>query len=169
MTAVDLTIIKEKLYRFLALIIVLGIAALCFFMPQLIARIMPGEKELEFGSSGEFSREPVLQTAEQILILVGQGDVSKLLKEHGAWGTNTGENVAAIRTQIEEVSQDWGAYQSFSVVKLAELKLEGNLYAMVQVEAKYENVTVPTRIYLDTEGKLTGIHFDTKVPTDPQK
>lgn len=163
----DLTTIKEKLYRFLALIVVLGIAVLFIFMPQWIVRIMPGEKELEFGSSGEFSREPVLQTAEQILILVGQGDVSKLLKEHGAWGTNTAENVAAIGTQIKEVSQDWGAYQSFSVVKLAELKLEGNLYAMVQVEAKYENVTVPTRIYLDTDRRLTGINFDTKAPTAP--
>lgn len=108
------------------------------------------------------SRKKRIEIGKQLL-----SDISSELDNHDLEGLKehaTDEMSAVLTSETIEnarngISDDWGDFRSFGIVYMSELKQRGHYYAVTQVTASYENVSVTYTITFDENMKLSGLYM----------
>lgn len=132
----------------IGLVIILLTAFLRWFLP----RTSP------IGASGIFTSEEVETKLKEAILEVNQEDYAAL-KDMSIPAMRFLFNQESMTETKNLLSDDWGDFLSFGDMYIAELKQQGQLFALGQIEARYENVTVIFTITFDTEMRLAGFYI----------
>ena len=124
-----------------------GVLLLLLLAGVLVYRSLP--KSYEMGTSGLFDPKTVQASAEEFEALQ-ERSVEKMKP------TFTEETIAAVR---EEALGELGAFEKFAGYLAAEVKQGGEIFAMTEVTALYEERSVIYRITFDEDMKLAGIYM----------
>ena len=57
------------------------------------------------------------------------------------------------------IGDDWGTFRNFGKTYMTEIRQDGQSFAMVQMNASYDNVSVTYTLTFDAEMKLAGIYM----------
>ena len=57
------------------------------------------------------------------------------------------------------IGDDWGTFRNFGKTYMTEIRQDGQSFAMVQMNASYDNVSVIYTLTFDAEMKLAGIYM----------
>ena len=57
------------------------------------------------------------------------------------------------------IGDDWGTFRNFGKTYMTEIRQNGQSFAMVQMNASYDNVSVTYTLTFDVEMKLAGIYM----------
>ncbi len=133
-----------------------GVLLLLLLAGVLVYRSLP--KSYEMGTSGLFDPKTVQASAEEIVELLDAGEF-EALQERSVEKMKpifTEETIAAVR---EEALGELGAFEKFAGYLAAEVKQGGEIFAMTEVTALYEERSVIYRITFDEDMKLAGIYM----------
>lgn len=115
-------------------------------------------KSYEMGTTGYFDSEKVRVSAQEIVELLDSGDYealqAKAIDEMKSMLTE--EQLGTARA---ESLGELGAFQKFSGYIAAEVKQGGDILAVTEVTALYEERSVIYRISFDEDMKLAGIYM----------
>ena len=137
-----------KFVLIIAVILVAAVGVLFWFLP----------KSSTIGSSGVFSQEAVEQQTKWAIQELDNHDLEGL-KEHATDEMSAVLTSETIENARNGISDDWGDFRSFGIVYMSELKQRGHYYAVTQVTASYENVSVTYTITFDENMKLSGLYM----------
>lgn len=130
------------------------IGAVLFILAFLIYWFLPKSTDLE--NSKIFDKEKVQEKAELVVQLLDEEDYDRLKRE-------SSEKMQSIlnKSHMDEAKSNfgtnWGAFQRFGNIYLAEVNQMGKRNAVVQVNASYENASVTYTIAFDKNMKLSGL------------
>jgi len=138
--------------------ITVSVVVVCFLavVLGLIYWMVPKAREIE--DSKVFSEAEVRAKSEEVIRLVSEGD------EETLEGMMSEEVREALRgTSIAEikrlVSEDWGALHGIGSPYMTEIRQMGERYALVQVNASYDNVGVTFTLSFNEEMELYGLYM----------
>ncbi|MBQ4523008.1 MAG: DUF3887 domain-containing protein [Lachnospiraceae bacterium] len=139
---------KEKWIKRISAIVV----GLVFFA-GILYWFLPKSKPIE--ESKLFQKEEAKKQAERVIELLNEEDYKTLrecsikkMKQY--FDKETMDELKAL------ISEEWGEFQDFGSVYVAETKQMGKTFASVQINASYENVTVTYVLAFDEEMKIAG-------------
>ena len=141
----------QKRNRIVSIIAIFLIGLLSF-----IYWIFP--KTMEFGASGEFDEQEVRNRMEETVLLINESNFEALLEmsvEEMVYIFNE-DTMTELKRMIHE---DWGDFQEFGNLYLAEGKQMGKNLVIGQITVSYENVMITYVISLDKELKLAGLYM----------
>lgn len=139
---------REKLKRHLiiAVIIIAALAALVYW-------ILP--KSTEIGKSGVFQAEKVEETAKTVINVFNEEDYGTM-QQMSAEKLKDSLTKEGMNEAKNSFGSDWGDFQSFGNIYMAESTQYGKKSAIAQVNAAYENVSITFTLIFDKDMKLTG-------------
>ncbi|MBQ6885984.1 MAG: DUF3887 domain-containing protein [Lachnospiraceae bacterium] len=145
---------KAKRQRNIA--IVIGIVVAICVIAGGIYWWLPKGKMVE--ESEKFNKEEVQEQAERFIALFDEDNFEELcnLSVQAAQTNEFLEALEGAKAMIS--SSDWGEFQSFGTIYMAEIEQMGRKYMLVQLNASYENISVSYTITLDEELKLAGFY-----------
>lgn len=116
---------------------------------------LPKGKVLE--ESTNFNSDEVKQQTELIISLFSEGDYEQMqeLSSEAMKEVTVEETMNGVKTQLGD---DWGEFQDFGTSYMSEIRQMGKTYAVVQMNASYENINVTYTISFDEEMKLAGFY-----------
>lgn len=115
-------------------------------------------KSAPMGSSGVFSEAAVEEKTAEVIALLNQDDFDGL-KRMATEKMKNAIDAGTIRDVRAKINEDWGAFRSFGKIYMAEMKKRGELLAVAQTAASYENTGVTYTISFDREMKLAGLYM----------
>lgn len=128
------------------------------FMAAVLAAVwfLPFGKD--FGSSGLFDEKTVEERSKEVIQLLDAEDYDTLLEESNAYMQKviTKETIDEAKKLAGE---NWGEFQSFGKLYMAEQKQQGKTRAVVQMNAAYENIVVTYTLFFDKDMKLSGLYI----------
>lgn len=139
---------KEKWIRRLLII-----AVIILFLAFLVYWMLPKSTSLE--NSKIFSREDIQARAEEVIQFLNEEDFEALQDV-------STDKVKAVMTKefIDQAKSnfgaDWGEFQSFGNIYLAEVSQIGKHSAVVQMSASYENASITYTLSFDENMELEG-------------
>ncbi len=115
-------------------------------------------KSSQFGNSGEFQEEIVVNQTKEIIRKLDNNEYAELYEEMNPVmkRTLTPEVMETVKAQL---SDEWGVFQSYGRMYMSEISQRGRLYVVVQVMVVYENISVTYTISFDKEMKLAGLYL----------
>lgn len=115
-------------------------------------------KSTEIGKSGVFVQSEVEERVKYVIEELNQNDFTALQEEAIPLMQKvlTSDTMKSARAQV---SKDWGDFQSFGNVYMAEIKQRGQLFAFAQTTVTYKNVSVTYTITFDKDMKLAGLYM----------
>lgn len=136
--------------------VVAGIAA--FLAVAVLAASWFLPVELEFGSSGLYAEATLERQGKEVVRLLDADDYEALR------GCSDGEmrkllTKEAIDSAKKQVGADWGGFQEFGKCYMAELKQRGKIWAVVQMNAAYENIGVTYTLFFNKDMELSGLYM----------
>ena len=139
---------------------IISAAALLMVVCIVVYWIMP--KSFEMGTSGEFDRETMIKSAEQVITLLNADDFEGLkeISTDKMQGSITSGTIESVR---QEISENWGEFVSIGEESyMTEVKQKGKLMAVIQKVVSYENINIIYTISFDKEMKMAGLHMTEK-------
>lgn len=139
---------KEKRFTYVSIT-----AIIILFLILLVYWALP--KSIDLEDSKVFDKEAVQAKAEMIVQLLEDEDYEALQEQANETlkSVLTKETIEQARSNFGD---DWGDFQAFGTIYLAEVKQMGKRNAVVQMNAAYENVSVTYTISFNEEMKLAG-------------
>lgn len=115
-------------------------------------------KVSDVAEGGIFQKEAVESQAKKIVDDLNAGDYDTLTAESipEMASVTTKETMDSARKQV---CDDWGAFEKFGTVYMAEVEQQGKAYAVVELSAVYENISVTYTITFDEDMKLAGLYM----------
>ncbi len=112
----------------------------------------------KFGSSGLFNEKTVEEKSKEVIRLLDAEDYDTLLAGSDIYMQKvlTKEIVDAAKKMAGD---NWGEFQGFGKFYMAEQKQQGNIRAVVQMNAAYENIAVTYTLIFDKDMKLSGLYI----------
>ena len=115
-------------------------------------------KSAPIGSSGMFTQEAVEEKAKQVVECLGRDDLEGL-KSDATEKMKQAIDADMIDSVREQISTDWGEFQTIGKIYTAEMKQRGERLAVAQVVATYENINVTYTLSFDEDMKLAGLYM----------
>ena len=144
---------KYSAGRTLALLI-----PICLFLFILIGGVIfviPRQKDIS--KSKYFSRDEVVSHLQKDIGLLNSGDYENLR----AGSSEAMKNVlkdGLMESIQQQTGGDWGSFVSFGEDQIVELSQAGQLYAVAEIKAEYEKISVTYRITYDKDMMLSGLY-----------
>lgn len=133
------------------------IAAAIIAVIIVIARInLPSWSAIEDG--GIFDAAQVEDEALRIIALFNSGDYDGLVESMNDEMQET-LNAAKLSYAKAQFNGNFGAFKGIEEKAFSQAEQRGEKYAVAQIKASYENVTVSYTITFDADMKLAGIYF----------
>lgn len=115
-------------------------------------------KTIEIEESRIFHKEEVMEKAEYVIGLIEAEDY-ETLQENANRKLKSSLNKELLDSAKNGLGADWGEFQSFGNSYLAEVRQMGKRFAVIQINASYENASVTYTISFDEDGKLAGLYM----------
>ncbi|MCI8281438.1 MAG: DUF3887 domain-containing protein [Lachnospiraceae bacterium] len=115
-------------------------------------------KGYPMGYSGTFSQEQVRESSEHVIRLFEEGNYEDMRELSSEKMKEIITNEVLERAR-EQVSGDWGAFQSFGNAYFQEVVQQGQEMALIQLNVSYEHTSVTYTMMFDQEMKLTGFYI----------
>ena len=131
---------------------------ICLFLFILIGGVIfviPRQKDIS--KSKYFSRDEVVSHLQKDIGLLNSGDYENLR----AGSSEAMKNVlkdGLMESIQQQTGGDWGSFVSFGEDQIAELSQAGQLYAVAEIKAEYEKISVTYRITYDKDMLLSGLY-----------
>ena len=129
-------------------------AAILLFLAAAAYWLLPRSVPLEQG--GVFQAQEVQERAEQTVLLLGEGSYDEIR----AYASDAMQPVLA-EEKMDEIKAnfgpDWGDFQSFGNLYMAQVRQMGSRSAVVQVYASYEQASITYTLSFDTNLELIGL------------
>lgn len=115
------------------------------------------------GKEEVFQKEAVEQRAKELIGYVEKDDYQALYEaadetmQKAMGEADSGE--ALFRGAKRQISDDWGAFRSYGTPYFQEIEQQGKSYAVLQLNASYENTSVTYTIMLDEKMRLNGLYM----------
>ncbi len=147
---------KKKYKRGIVLKIIAGMTAVLAVLVSAAVWYLPFGKE--FGSSGLFTKEIVEERSKEVIQLLDAEDYEAV------WAVSDDYLQKVLTEEVidsakEMAGTDWGEFQSFGKIYLAEQTQQGKTRAVVQMNAAYENIVVTYTLFFDQDMKLSGFYI----------
>ena len=115
-------------------------------------------KYAEIGSDGRFQEQEITARLSEVVQMLNENDYASLREQciPVMERVLTEETFKPIK---EQISKDWGAFQSLGKPYMAEMTQQGKVFAVVQVSAIYENISVTFTITFDPDMRLAGLYM----------
>lgn len=139
---------RMKIVSVISVIIIIIISGIRWVLPD----------QMVFGASGLFEEQAVEEQMKHIILLLNENDHEALIEI----------SIEEMKYVLDEdtldslkkmISDDWGEFEEFGNIYLAEAKQKGQNFAIGQVTVLYENVPVTYQITLDEDMKLAGFYM----------
>ena len=143
----------RKAKRIRILLLILGIAVI---VAVVVYRMLP--KGVPIEESSIFKETEVEAQSEKLIALLDGGDYEAMAE------IATSEMQPYLTEEkMEEakktIGDDWGTFRNFGKTYMTEIRQNGQSFAMVQMNASYDNVSVTYTLTFDAEMKLAGIYM----------
>lgn len=132
------------------IVLFLGIIAFVIF------KFFPSMKE--FGASGKFQEETVTEMSEEIVSLFSQKEYEKIMTEYADAALQESADASDLENEVKKVKSDWGEFKEITDVTLSEMKKSGDWYAVAEIIAIYENITVTYTFTFNESMELSGVY-----------
>ncbi len=113
----------------------------------------------EFGSSGNFASEEVRKKAEELVGLFSEERYQEILDEYAGKELLRAADARDLENMSITASANRGGFQEISDMVLAEMKKAGRLYAVAEVRAVYEQVTLTYTFSFNERMELAGVYI----------
>ena len=139
---------KQRVFRFLTA------AALLLILFVIVFRMMP--KNIPLEESDIFQADEVQELAEHTVLLLGEGNYEEIQEyaSEDMISVLTKEQMDAVK---EQFAPDWGEFQSFGNLYMAEVRQKGVRSAVVQMNASYEHTSITYTVSFDENMQLIGL------------
>lgn len=138
------------------LIIILAVAAVLAAIAGLVYWVLPKARDISI--SKVFAAETVHQYSEKVVDAFSRGDYDAL---ESYYSPEMRDNVT--REMLEEfkpyIGDDWGEYRGIGAIYMTEMVQQGKAYAIAQVNATYEKVSVIYTLSFDKNMQLCGFYM----------
>lgn len=143
----------RKAKRIRILVLILGIAVI---VAVVVYRMLP--KGVPIEESSIFKETEVEAQSEKLITLLDGGDYEAMaeIATSEMQPYLTEEKMEEVKKTIGD---DWGTFRNFGKTYMTEIRQNGQSFAMVQMNASYDNVTVTYTLTFDAEMKLAGIYM----------
>lgn len=136
---------------------VIGIVFAVFAVLALIIYVVY-PKSCDMEKSGRFVKEDIEQQGKEIIQMVDQSDFE------GLWALSTNQLKKVLTEKKlmdarKQLSDHFGALESWGNPYMAEISQYGKHYAIMEITAFYENVSVTYRLTFTEDMKLGGIYM----------
>ena len=146
---------KQKVLRVVIIAaILIVIAIIGIFVKRLSA---PEVNEL--GHSGMYTKEAVDQRVETIITLIGEERFQELLTDYCTDIVAAGITEDKLIEIKNQINPDWGNYQKITSSYYCEVNTRGELWAIVDVVALYDNCSITYRLSFTPDMELGGIYM----------
>lgn len=139
---------RWKIFGIIAVVLAAAVALVWWLLP----------KSYPLEESDNLDEVEVISQAEEVVKLLDADDFEALR----ARSTESLKKILApdeFQTVREQIGSDWGSFQSFGSVYTAEVEQLGKRYAVVQLVAVYENLSVTYTISFSEDMKLSGLYM----------
>ena len=120
----------------------------------------------DFGSSGRFAAEEVQKKAEELVGLFSEEKYQEILKDYAGKELLRAADVRDLENMSVTASANRGGFQEISDLVLAEMKKAGRLYAVAEVRAVYEHVTLTYTFSFNEQMELAGVYIKSQRPAE---
>ena len=147
---------EKKKYSFArTMTLLIPIFVFLFILIGGIIYVIPHQKDI--AESKYFDAQTIESRLHEDITYLNNGDYESLRK--GATAAMNNVLKEGLMEDIQTKSgSDWGAFVSFGSVEAAEVSQSGIHYAVAEIKATYENISVTYRITYDTNMKLAGLY-----------
>ncbi len=148
---------EQKKFRRTRMTCILSAALLLLVCLALVAWWL-SPKYAEIGSDGRFQEQEITARLSEVVQMLNENDYASLREQciPVMERVLTEETFKPIK---EQISKDWGAFQSLGKPYMAEMTQQGKVFAVVQVSAIYENISVTFTITFDSDMRLAGLYM----------
>lgn len=137
-------------------IVIAVVAVAVLLLAVLIYWAVPKTKDI--ADSRIFDREEVLSEAEYVIALLDEEDYETM--EDGMTEQLAGLLAGGELDKAKDmVSEEFGAFLKYTYEEAVEVTQQGQKFAVVQMSASYENVSVVYTLSFDEEMRLAGIYM----------
>lgn len=147
---------KKKIKRNKRLIIAAAAVAAVVVVAVWVYWMLP--KATDIKDSESFSAAEVRAKAEYIIEALNDkeydvvdSNMSKILKDVMA--------ARDLEKYMDDLCSDWGEFKAFGNCYITEVEQRGENFAMAQLNASYENISVTFTLTFDKDMKLAGIYL----------
>lgn len=137
-----------KIIAVVAAVIAVLILAAVWFLP----------KTQEFGKSGIFSKEMVEEKSQEVIRLLDAEDYEaiKACSDKQMQPILTKQVIDEAKAQA---APEWGAFLEFGKCYMTEIRQQGKIMAMVQMNAAYEKVGITYTLFFNEDMELAGLYI----------
>lgn len=115
-------------------------------------------KSRDISGSRTFNADTVEQYCEAVVESFSTKDYDTLFS-YFSQAMQEAVTAEMLESNQKHIGDDWGEYQGIGNVYMAEVSQRGRSYAMVQLSAAYENVSVIYTLTFDGEMQLVGFYM----------
>ena len=115
-------------------------------------------KYAEIGSDGRFQEQKITARLSEVVQMLNENDYASL-REQSIPVMERVLNEETFKPIKEQISKDWGTFQSLGKPYMVEMTQQGKVFAVVQVSAIYENISVTFTITFDPDMRLAGLYM----------
>lgn len=115
-------------------------------------------KNYPMGKSGLYTEEEVTAQTKEVIDYFNEGDyeaIQEMCFSEAMRQTMTEEKMEEVKKLFGE---DWGGFVTYGNIYLGEVVQMGRSYAVVQINATYENTGITYTLMFDKELKLCGFY-----------
>ena len=148
---------KEKKKRSVSglLMIVIPLCLFILFFVGAVIFVIPRQKDIS--KSDVFSEETVISCVKRDIEYLNSGDYEAVR----ANATQAMEPVikdGLMESIQQQTGTEWGAFTGFGDISIIEMNQGGQKYAVSDIKADYENISVTFRLTYDKDMKLAGLY-----------
>lgn len=116
-------------------------------------------KNYPMGKSGDFTEEEVTEQTKTVISSFNDEDyeaIQEMCASESMKQAMTEEKLSEVKKMFGE---DWGAFVNYGNIYLGEAIQMGKTYAVVQINATYENTGITYTLMFDKEMRLCGFYM----------
>ncbi|MGN0341172.1 MAG: DUF3887 domain-containing protein [Roseburia sp.] len=145
---------RYKVQKILKIVITIILALV--ILGALLVWALPKQNDIK--DSQVFTQDEVESTLLRTIDLLDQGDYDTL-QSMGTHEMESTFNVYTMENAKSQISENWGTRTSIGNIYMAEITQMNRHFAVCQVNASYENVSVVYTITFDENMKIAGLYF----------
>lgn len=149
---------QKKLDKRKILVVVVAIIAAFLVIAALLFK-WQYPQSTDFGTSGKFQEEEVKAVATEVTALFSEQEYEKIMTDYAGEVLLKDADAEDLKYAATTANADWGTFKEITSITLGELERAGNLYAVAEVQAVYENATITLTFSFDENLKLSGVYI----------
>lgn len=116
-------------------------------------------KQYQIGETGRFDENIVSQKCVEITELMYAEKYDEIINDYSTEEIKASITSDALAQAVKNRGADWGDFKKVQRIDMAELKQNGQWFAVGQITVLYDNLSVTYTLSFDEDMKLAGIYL----------